>query len=333
MQISDKAKQIHKQAIIFDLHSDTLMVSFLFKYKFFKKHKSYIPTSPLLNHIDYYRLQKAKVSGLCMGCVPNPFFKSLGSVIGQIKIAKKLEKENPDKFKIIKNYNDLQTALNKKIFAAILTIEGAHSLEGNLNNVDLLYNLGIRSLTLVHFSKNAAAFPAKGYGDKINSGLTDFGRALVKKLEVKKIIVDLAHINKPGFIEAAKLCTKPFIVSHTGIKGVNNLWRNIDDEQLKAVAEKNGVVGIIFSPFFLASKFRCSAEKIIEHIDYVVKKIGIDYVALGSDFDGFIHLPDGIKDISSLPVITQLLLDREYKEEETKKILGENFLRVAKNNF
>lgn len=139
------------------------------------------------------------------------------------------------------------------------------------------------------------------------------------------MIVDLAHINRRGFMDVLELATVPPMVSHTGVLGVHEHWRNIDDDQIRAVANKGGCIGIIFSRKYLGS---ASIEAVVDHIAHVIDVAGEDVAALGSDFDGFVVPPIGLEDIAAMPNLTVALSRRGISDRVLAKILGGNVLRV-----
>src|SRR5262249_45064744 len=152
---------------------------------------------------------------------------------------------------IVRTADELERCQREGITGALLGIEGAHALEGQLDRIDHFARRGVRYLGFLHFSANDAGYPAYGHGRRDAEGLTPWGRDLVRRCEAASVLVDLAHLNRRGFLEACALSQKPVIVSHTGVSGAYSHWRNIDDEQLRAVANSGGIVGIIFVPHYL----------------------------------------------------------------------------------
>jgi membrane dipeptidase len=331
MEISKEAIELHKSSMVIDLHVDTLLIRRLIGYDIKKRHDPLPTRLSLFGHADIPRLKEGGVGLVCLGLVPNPVWKSGGypSVQRQLDIWDELAASTSE-IRHAGTAAEAEKARSEGVVAALMGMEGAHGLSGDISRVEGLRKRGMRYLTLLHFSRNEAGNPAMGLGSGNKAGLNKFGFELVDELDRLKIILDLAHINKNGFMDAAKRTRNPFIVSHTGISGVHDMWRNIDDEQLKAVADKGAVAGIIFAPKFLVGKYDEDPECVIRHIDYVVNKIGEDHVGLGSDFDGFIIPPAGLRDISDLPVLTDLMLRKGYKPERIRKILGGNFMRVYK---
>jgi len=173
-----------------------------------------------------------------------------------------------------------------------------------------------------------------GWGRSATEGLTDFGRALIDELNRLSITVDLAHVNRPGFLEAVRRSTAPVLVSHTGVSGVHRHWRNIDDEQIRAVADRGGAIGVIFSPRFLGRGPQArTASAIVRHIRHLIRIGGEDCAAIGSDMDGCITLPRDLADMSAMPRLTHLLLRAGLSETTVRKVLGLNALRVFRESW
>ena len=204
-------------------------------------------------------------------------------------------------------------------------------LNGRIERVEELSKLGVSYLTLTHFSANAAATPSMGRGANERDGLTALGRRLIRELNQWRIAIDLAHVNTPGVLEACALTEVPLFCTHTGVKGVHDHARNISDGEIDAIAKTGGVIGIIFGPLFLSGKLRASTEIALDHLEYVVRRVGVEHVALGSDYDGW--LPTILSDHRDCRDILRLvdgLVERGYSLEEVEMIKGGNALRVFK---
>jgi membrane dipeptidase len=163
-------------------------------------------------------------------------------------------------------------------------------------------------------------------------GLGREGAALVEALDARRVIVDLAHSNPTGFWDALAVHDRslPAIVSHTGVRGVHDCWRNVDDDQLRAIADLGGVVGIMFHSAFLGDRFWSgAADAVVRHVEHVVAVAGEDTPAIGSDFDGLIVPPADLRTVSAMPVLAQRMLDRGFTPERVGKVLGANYLRVV----
>jgi membrane dipeptidase len=239
-----------------------------------------------------------------------------------------LEREvaaNPGEIRICRSAADVRAAKAAGSRAALLGIEGAHSLEGRLENAEVFARRGVRYLGLLHFSRNEAGFPAKGYGRDDAQGLTSFGFELVEELQRLGVIVDLTHVNRKGFFDAVGRARAPMIISHTGVTGVQPHWRNADDEMLRAVARTGGVAGVIFATKFLGED---SLDAVVRHLRHIRDVAGEDVPALGSDFDGCVVPPRELPDVAALPRLTEALLRGGFSETQVLKLLGGNAMRV-----
>jgi membrane dipeptidase len=322
-----EARALHDRHPAIDLHADTLMWGRWFGYDLLARHKPPLPMKALLGHVDLPRMRDGGVGGQFFGLVSLPV---LGKVRG---LARAIDEQidvldatlgRTREIRLCHTGKEIEAAHAAGAVAAMLGIEGAHALEGDLDNLDRFARRGLRYLGLLHFSANEAGFPAYGRGTR-DEGLTSWGRDLVARCEAKNVIVDLAHINKRGFLDACSMSTKPPIVSHTGILGAFEHWRNIDDEQLRAIADRGGCVGVIFCPRYLGAD---GIEPVVKHLKHILDVVGEDVPALGSDWDGFIVPTRELADPTGLPLLTAALLRDGLKEETIAKILRRNVLRV-----
>jgi len=271
------------------------------------------------------------VNAVGWGLVVSPLTtveRRVRSVWRYVRAFRELVRRSGGKLRHLLSPDDLEVEDGKT--SAFLGVEGAHALGDRLELVETYYCWGVRYITLAHFSSNAAAHPAQGWGSwRADRGLTEFGRAVVAECRRVGMIVDLAHVNKAGFMEAAKLIDGPFIVSHSGASAVARRKRLIDDEQLKATADGDGVVGVIFATYWTSGRLFDDVNALINQIDYIAETIGVDHVCIGSDLDGFLWVTvGGIKGVDDYPLITEMLLRRGYSIEDIQKILGLNFKRV-----
>ncbi len=228
------------------------------------------------------------------------------------------------KLVILKNKGDVMQFLERRktepdVVAGWLGLEGAHALSGEVANFDKLYDAGFRMIGIAHFFDNEMGGSAHGAA---KGGLTDKGQELVKRIQEKNAFVDLAHASPKVIDDVLRLATRPIIVSHTGVKGTCNNNRNLSDDQLKRIALMGGVVGI---GFWETATCGNDAKAIARAIRYTVDLIGIDHVALGSDFDGAITAPF---DTTGVVQITDALLQEKFTEPEIRKLMGENVIRT-----
>jgi membrane dipeptidase len=335
---------------IFDGHNDTLLK--LFKnsqtpgYSFFERSET--------GHLD---LPRARAGGLKGGIfaifcppphddlTPANYADSLDPVYAEkltdavINSFHNLLEQGQGQIGLVRSYSDLEAYLSNDILAMLLHIEGAEAIHANLDNLESYYNKGVRSLGLVWSRPNVfgnGIIYRYGSSPDTGEGLTARGKELVKACNRLGILVDLAHINEKGFWDVASITQAPLVVTHTGINAVCPVSRNILDTQIDAVGQSGGLIGIMFEPSEIREDGESIAdtplEALVRHIDHVVERIGIDSVALGSDFDGAM-IPTAIKDVSGLPNLLQALVDRGYSAEDVEKIAIKNWLRILKTTL
>jgi membrane dipeptidase len=205
-------------------------------------------------------------------------------------------------------------------FACFVAIQG-----GNAAEADQL-PAAVSRVTLVHLTRSRLGSPSAPLGG--SGGLTPYGRAFVEALNQRRILVDLAHASPRTFWDALAMHDRslPPIVSHTGVAGVHRSWRNIDDEQVREVADRGGVVGIMYHRGFLGGD---TSEAVLRHLEHVIRVGGEVAAALGSDWDGLIVTPKDMPTARELPVLVQGMLDRGWSSDRVAKVVGGNYLRVV----
>ena len=231
------------------------------------------------------------------------------------------EKSN-GKLVIIKSQADLRNYLSTRTpgqIAGFLGTEGSQPLEGKLENVNDLFNSGIRMMAPTHFTDTAIGGAAAGIN---KGGLTDLGRQWVRALEAKSIIIDLAHASPATLRDVTAMASRPVLVSHTGVKATCDNPRNLSDEEFQSVAKTGGVIGI---GLWDTATCGTDAKATARAIRHAVSVVGVDHVALGSDFDGAVTTPF---DSSGWVLVTAALLQEGFSEQDIRKIMGENVVRV-----
>lgn len=226
------------------------------------------------------------------------------------------------------NYNDITKALDSSRIAAVLSIEGGDALQGELSALRVFYKLGVRSICLTWNYRNEIA---DGVLDGLSGGgLTPFGKKVIEEMNSLGMLIDLSHLSERGFWDVMEITGSPVIVSHSNAKAVCGHVRNLTDDQIRAVHQNNGVIGINFYPSFLNDSEKAEISDIVRHIEYMASLIGCENIGLGADFDGVECLPGGICGIQDTEKIFNELLKLNYSEELINKIAGTNFLRVIK---
>ncbi len=324
-----EARALHDEVAAIDLHADTpkLMMA---GYDLAARHDPPLPNAAWVGHVDLPRMRDGGLAAQIFGLWTFPYPRS-GCATGVHRQLDALDAQiakYPAQIAHCRSAADVLAAKRGGRTAALTGIEGAHALEGRVANVEVFARRGVRYIGLLHFSANEVGFPAMGVGSMGSDGdrgLTAFGREVIAEMNRLGVVVDLAHINRRGFFEALACSTAPPMVTHTGVTGCFEHWRNIDDEQIRAVADKGGCVGVIFAPRYLGKD---GIDAVCEHILHIIKVAGEDVPSLGSDFDGFVVPPEGLPDVAALPRLTAALHARGLSRAALRKLLGENALRV-----
>ena len=229
-----------------------------------------------------------------------------------------------DQIALATTADEMESIVASGRIAAVLTIENSEVLERSLWVLPMLHRLGVRSMTLTWSYRAHAADGA--FENVTRGGLTHFGRNLVRSMNELGMIVDISHISDQGFWDVMEVTNAPIIGSHNACRALCEHPRNLTDDQIRAVADNGGVIGVTYVPSFVdADPDKQTLDRLLDHFDHIVQVAGTDCIGLGSDFDGG---GDVLKDASVVPQITEGLLARGWKEDDLRKLLGLNHLRV-----
>ncbi len=340
-------KKIHDQLLVADLHADTLLWD------------RPLDTKSTYGHVDLPRLREGNVALQAFTVVtssprtmnihstdpsgidnitllamaqrwPVATYSSLfARAKHQAMRLHRLAKKRPQGFKILFGQRQLKTVVERAqagepVIGGLLGVEGAHCLEGKLENVEGLFRLGFRMVGLTHFFDNEVGGSAHGLK---KGGLTEFGKKVLPELERLGMVIDLAHASEKLIEDVLQLTTKPVVVSHTGVKGTCDNPRNLSDSQLRAIAAQGGVIGI---GYWKTAVCGTDAEAIAKAILHAVSVVGADHVALGSDFDGSVTTPF---DASGLARITSALKGKRMSSTDLAKVMGGNVVRVLRQTL
>ena len=237
-----------------------------------------------------------------------------------------------EQFQVVRSAAEYRAARAAGKHAAFIGIQGGNALDESPESLDRIPDDLVLRVTLVHLSSSSLGVTSSPLKAGRDTGLSHLGRDYVRRLEAKRIFVDLAHVSKRGFWDAVDVHDKglPLIVTHTGVSGVFEHWRNLDDAQLRAIADSGGTIGVMYQSSFLGDKLLGgSAEAIVRHLEHNVKTVGDDFASLGSDWDGAIVPPRDMPTCLELPRLVQRMLDRGMSPDTVKKILGASFLRAV----
>ena len=343
IKVSDEAKALHKTLNIVDLHSDTLMWN------------RDLGDRADRGHMDLPRLQEGNVALQLFSSVtktpkgqnydgngadtdnitlltfaqlqPVKTWRSL--VERSLYHASKRDDAvtgSDGKLQAVDKAQQIDALLaarqkDRSTVGAMLTIEGLHNLEGKIENLDRLYDAGFRMAGFTHFFDNELGGSMHGLK---KGGLTPFGRDILRRMEAKGMIVDIAHLSHAGVAEVLAMAKRPVVSSHGGVQATCKVNRNLTDDEVRGVAKTGGVVGIGYWEGAICSTDPRAAAKAMKHVRDLV---GIQHVALGSDYDGATTVRF---DTSQLAQVTQALMDEGFTPDEIRAVMGENALRVIR---
>jgi membrane dipeptidase len=345
---SERAVELHKKLLVADLHADSLLwdrdllehatrghvdVPRLIEGNVALQSFTIVTKTPYVWKMNIERNDDSTDNITILAIAqrwPTATWSSLTQrALYQAKRLQDTAARSGGKFTLIRTSAELSSYLDRRISdpritAGFLGIEGAQALDGNLDNIDVLFNAGFRMMSPSHFFDTDIGGSAHGV-DK--GGLTDKGKEMIRQMEAKRMIVDVAHASAKTIDDVLALATRPVFVSHSGVKGTCDNQRNLSDEHLKGIARTGGVIGI---GFWDTAVCGTDAKAIAKAMRYTANLIGVDHVGLGSDFDGAVATPF---DTTGLVQITDALLAEGFTDDEIGKIMGRNVLRLLIQNL
>lgn len=344
--ISADVLQFHQQLTIADLHSDNLLwdrdplerishghadIPRLIEGNFSIQVFDAVIKVPMGHNYFETRESWDQITFLAMAnrWPARTWFSLAERAIYQSEMLHQAEARSDGKLEIVKTSTELRDFLearraNPNQVAGVLSIEGLHALEGDIENLKRFYDAGYRIMGPVHFFDNQLGGSSGGVKKE---GITDFGRQVIREMDDMELIIDLAHASSRLILDVLEITNRPVIVSHVGVQGMVNIPRNLSDSEIRAIADHGGLIGIGFWDDVVGG---LQVQNIVESIQYAVKIAGIDHVGLGSDFDGLTHIPF---DASEIVVLTDALLKSRFTREEVSKIMGGNQVRFLMENL
>jgi len=358
-----RARKLAAEAIGIDSHIDTVQRVLVMGEDLRKRWDT--------GHVDIPRLQEGGTHAPFFALWVPVYFPGAEAVRRTLDLRDAMQSvldTHKDQMELATTAADIRRIVKAGKISVFLTVEGGHTIDDDLRVLRMYYQLGVRSMTLTHSRNNNWADSAT---DKpVHNGLTDFGREVVREMNRLGMLVDVSHVADKTFYDTLSVTSKPVIVSHSSMRAISPVPRNVTDEMLWALAKNGGVIGISFGEGFVNPKDAEALESAIktetagpaltgralddyaaedvrnlfgtrlkvaatvadvaDHIDHAVRIAGIDHVGIGSDFDGVSGPPNGLDDVSKMPALIEVLLERGYAERDVKKILGENYLRVIR---
>lgn len=336
LNISSEAVELARASPFLDLHVDSFIWTRIFGYDLNRPHTQSYSLGRFGGHLDFPRAVDAGLSGSLYVITTNPFRRARKRWEVFQKNLRRLNAAidgSNGAVRVATTYSEYAAAVEDGAHAALPKIQGGNALHPDAGYAHGIEGDAVTCVTVVHLTHSylgRSSTPLPGWS---GPGLTKQGHELVRSLNERRVFVDLAHIHPTTFWDVLRTHDKsqPLIDTHTGCSGVLPHWRNLDDEQLRAIADTGGVIGIIFEPGFLRRPDQANnVERIVDHLAHVVDTVGEDFAAIGSDYDGMIRPPPGLRDGRAFPCLVQSMLDRGWSDLRIRKILGENFLRSFK---
>lgn len=276
-------------------------------------------------HVDLVKMKKAGIKLAVFAVYVESKYKPFWALERTLELIDRFHNliESSQELQLIKDLEDIESLLENDKIGALLAIEGGEGIFSE-SALRILYRLDVRMIALTWNQRNQLA---DGIGElETNGGLTTLGKKILSAMEELGIILDVSHLAPAGFWDIVKIAKKPFLASHSNVLNVCNNKRNLDDEQLKAIAENKGLIGLNFAPAFLVKDKKADISDVIRHIDYIRDLVGIENVVLGTDYDGIDNTPKGLEDLGKLDNLKEELLRRNYSLQEIEQIFILNWL-------
>lgn len=341
-----RALSLHNKALVVDFHCDGVLATLPDSaYIIGDAKQRTLQDRADSGHVDIPRLLEGGVDCQVFSHFVEPIFNPIAPQrMLQVLGYSLSEIEKSDKVSLVKKYSEIVANKGKRL-SFMIGFEGGEALVNDLRLLKVYHTIGLRRLTLTWNNRNMIADGVTW--QKSRGGLTEFGTDVVLECNKLGIIVDVSHITDQGLWDTLETSKAPIIASHSNCRAICNHNRNLTDDMIKALTEKEGVIGVNYVPFFLKdmdfNKLRAgdlnekkklesvTVDTVIDHIDHMVEIIGnANHIGLGSDFNGVPSIAKGLEDASKLPNLTKGLVARGYSDSEIQGILGENFLRVIK---
>jgi microsomal dipeptidase-like Zn-dependent dipeptidase len=340
-EVSDAAAALHRTLRLADLHNDAL----LWDRDFLRRNERGHSDAPRLaegrfglvvlssvtktpKNLNYAQNDASSDNITPLVIAQRWPMKTWGSLaeraLHHAALAKSAAERSKGAVAVIRTKTELEAAERNGALAVILATEGAHPLEGDLANLDRLYGAGFRMLGLQHFFDNELGGSLHGVS---NAGLTEFGRAAVMAAHKKGMIIDVAHSSEAVVRDVLAITASPLVVSHTGMRGHCENERNFSDGLMREIAARGGLIGI---GFWDGAVCEASRGSIAGAIAYAIKTLGVDHVALGSDFDGATTVPF---DAAETATLTDALLDQGLSEADIRAVMGGNAMRFFREHL
>jgi membrane dipeptidase len=325
-----EAVELTRDCDVIDLHVESFIPSRLWGYDLLRRNRSLLG-GWLFGHVDVPRAIEGGLTGAMWSIATNVARSASerAEVLERNVRDLRVTLERSGQVEIVCNPGEYEAARRAGKHAALVCVQGGNAFEGAEERVGTIGGGAITRVTVVHLSNSIYGDSSTPLRVRADRGLSQEGRAFIERLNEARIFVDLAHVSHQGFWDAVEVHdrTQPLIDTHTGASSVHSMWRNIDDRQVRAIADTGGVVGVIFQTTFLGQGVR-DGRAVLDHIEAVIRAGGEEAAAIGSDFDGAIVPPPDLRDgATAYYRLVAYMLERKWSEARIRGVLGKNFLR------
>ncbi len=320
--------------IFADMHSHFLINGHYLKRDFFGHFAPPRRYNPLKNYMNYERARAGGLNVITFTVYvpwsPLAWVSRSDVAISMVKTFKTIIAKSEGRMAQAETADEIREITGRGQVAAVLAAEGGHILNRNLANLTVFRQAGMRMLTLTHFISNALADSCFG-PTYPNDGLSELGVEAVREMNRLGMVVDVSHCSDEAAMQAIRISRAPVVASHSGVRALCNSPRNLSDKLIQAIADTNGVIGVIlWGPLLKRHAVQVSLERWADHVVYIAKLVGPGHVAVGTDMDGYTWPPRGFKDASDYARLPEVLQKRGFTDRELDLVLGENYLRVLR---
>ncbi len=328
--ISREAIELYLASDVIDLHVESFLWTRIFGYDLEARHGLGAFGGWFYSQVDFPRMREAAVSGAMWSITTSPLRSARGRARAferNLAALRAVIANASADMVLVRTRAEYTAARAQGRHAAMIAVQGGNAVDHDLATLELLKDDAVLRVTLVHLSSSKLGHTSSPLRASADAGLGSFAKEYIEALNARRIFVDLAHIGRRCFFDAVAVHDKslPILCTHTGVCGVTPHWRNLDDEQLRAIAASGGTAGVIFNRPYLGGH---TAARVVDHLEHIVRTVGEDHASLGSDFDGLIIPPRDLRSCLELPRLVELMLQRGFSTDSIQKILGGNFLRT-----
>jgi membrane dipeptidase len=334
LSISREAVELYLASEVIDLHVDSFIWHRLLGRDVTRRHGKGLFGARFFGQADLPRLREAEIGGATWVITTNPLREGhdrAETLLRNVDALVRVFESVPNEVAIVRTAADYAAARRENKHAAFVGVQGGNAFDEVPEALDRVSPGLLLRITLMHLTSSHLGGTSSPLG--ADEGIGRRGADFVERLDARRIFVDLAHAGQRSFWDAVRVhdASLPLLVTHTGVSGVYRHWRNLDDEQLRAVAKTGGVVGIMYHAPFLGDRpWAGSVDTVVRHLEHVRNVAGEDTPALGSDWDGAILTPRDMPTCLELPRLVQAMLARGWSNDAIQKALGANFLRALK---